>query len=49
MSEERAHAAGVISRVRVHLCDYRQLPSGFEHAFDAVISSEMIEVRLHSS
>ncbi|KAI0738697.1 cyclopropane fatty acid synthase [Daedaleopsis nitida] len=41
--EERAQAAGVGDRVRVHLCDYRALPREFEHAFDALISCEMIE------
>ena len=42
--EERAGAAGVAERIRVHLCDYRDLPKDFEHSFDALISTEMIEV-----
>ncbi|RDX51303.1 cyclopropane fatty acid synthase [Lentinus brumalis] len=41
--EERARAAGVADRIRVHLCDYRDLPKDFEHSFDALISTEMIE------
>ncbi|TFK85296.1 S-adenosyl-L-methionine-dependent methyltransferase [Polyporus arcularius HHB13444] len=41
--EERARAAGVSDRIRVHLCDYRDLPEDFEHSFDALISTEMIE------
>ena len=48
MTERRAKEAGVGDRVRVHLCDYRELPASFEHAFDAFISCEMIEVRLSS-
>ena len=44
MTEQRAREAGVADHVRVHLCDYRELPPDFEHAFDAFISSEMIEV-----
>ena len=46
MTEQRAREAGVGDRVRVHLCDYRELPPDFEHAFDAFVCSEMIEVRL---
>ncbi|KAH9918572.1 cyclopropane fatty acid synthase [Epithele typhae] len=42
-TEERARKAGVAERVRVHLCDYRQLPPEFAGAFDAFVSSEMIE------
>ena len=44
MTEERAKAAGVEDHVGVHLCDYRDLPPSFEHAFDALITCEMIEV-----
>ncbi|RDX51315.1 cyclopropane fatty acid synthase [Lentinus brumalis] len=43
MTEERAKAAGVGDRVRVHLCDYRDLPASFENTFDALITCEMIE------
>lgn len=46
--EERARAAGVAERIRVHLCDYRDLPKDFEHSFDALISTEMIEVGIIS-
>jgi len=42
-TEIRALEAGVGDRVRVHLCDYRELPSSFEHAFDGFLSCEMIE------
>ena len=45
MAEERAREAGVGDRVRVHLCDYREMPAEFQGAFDAFVSSEMIEVR----
>ncbi|KAI0352114.1 cyclopropane fatty acid synthase [Trametes cingulata] len=43
MTQQRAAAAGLADRVRVHLCDYRELPRDFEHAFDAVVACEMIE------
>ena len=46
LAEVRACANGVGDRVTVHLCDYRQLPRHFENAFDAVVSCEMIEVRI---
>jgi cyclopropane-fatty-acyl-phospholipid synthase len=45
-TEIRALEAGVSDRVRVHLCDYRELPSSFEHAFDGFVSCEMIEVHI---
>jgi hypothetical protein len=45
-TEIRALEAGVGDRVRVHLCDYRELPSSFEHAFDGFVSCEMIEVHI---
>lgn len=45
-TEIRALEAGVSERVRVHLCDYRNLPASFEHAFDGFVSCEMVEVRL---
>ena len=45
LTEERARAAGVDGRIRVHLCDYRELPPSFAHAFDACVSCEMVEVR----
>lgn len=48
MVETRARAAGVEISVRVHLVDYRKLPSSFEHVFDGFISCEMIEVRFLS-
>lgn len=41
---KRAAEMGVGDRVHVHLRDYRDLPHSFEHAFDALISCEMIEV-----
>ncbi|KAI0365457.1 cyclopropane-fatty-acyl-phospholipid synthase [Pilatotrama ljubarskyi] len=43
MAQQRAREAGVADRVRVHVCDYRELPPSFEHSFDAVVSCEMIE------
>ena len=44
MVKKVAALAGVSDRVRVHLCDYRQLPAEFKNAFDALIACEMIEV-----
>ncbi|EMD31226.1 hypothetical protein CERSUDRAFT_69481 [Gelatoporia subvermispora B] len=41
--QTQAIQSGVEDRIRVHLLDYRQLPESFKDAFDAVISSEMIE------
>ncbi|KAK7012833.1 cyclopropane-fatty-acyl-phospholipid synthase [Favolaschia claudopus] len=35
MTENRARAAGYGDQIRVHLCDYRDLPKEFEHKFDA--------------
>lgn len=49
LTEERAVAAGLADKIRVHLCDYRDLPQSFEHAFDALVTSEMIEVLLSAS
>ncbi|KAF7353522.1 Cyclopropane-fatty-acyl-phospholipid synthase [Mycena sanguinolenta] len=43
LTEERVRAAGFTDRIRVHLCDYRNLPREFEHKFDAFVSCEMIE------
>ncbi|KAI0355023.1 cyclopropane-fatty-acyl-phospholipid synthase [Trametes cingulata] len=43
MTQQRAAEAGVADRVRVHVCDYRELPPEFEQAFDAAVSCEMIE------
>ena len=49
MTEQRAREAGVGDQVQVHLCDYRDMPPSFEHAFDAMVTSEMIEVRIRLS
>ena len=43
LAEERVRAAGLEGMVRIHLMDYRDIPSDFEHAFDAFISIEMLE------
>ncbi|KAI0766217.1 cyclopropane-fatty-acyl-phospholipid synthase [Trametes elegans] len=43
MVRRRAADAGVADRVRVHVCDYRELPAAFAHAFDAAVACEMIE------
>ncbi|KAJ7062782.1 cyclopropane-fatty-acyl-phospholipid synthase [Mycena amicta] len=43
MAEERAKAAGMEAKVRVHLLDYRDIPAEFEKAFDAFVAIEMIE------
>ncbi|KAJ7132231.1 CFS1-like protein [Mycena epipterygia] len=42
-ADKRISAAGLSETVRVHLCDYREMPRSFEHSFDACISCEMIE------
>jgi len=44
LAEERIKEAGLESRVRVHLLDYRNIPVEFEKAFDAFVSVEMLEV-----
>ena len=44
LAEERIKAAGLESRIRVHLLDYREIPAEFEKAFDAFVSVEMLEV-----
>ncbi|KAK0452035.1 CFS1-like protein [Desarmillaria tabescens] len=43
VAEQRIAALSLQERVRVHLLDYRKMPSDFEHAFDAFISVEMVE------
>ncbi|CAA7259579.1 unnamed protein product [Cyclocybe aegerita] len=43
LAEERIKEAGLESRVRVHLLDYREIPAEFEKAFDAFVSVEMLE------
>ncbi|TFK64902.1 putative cyclopropane fatty acid synthase [Pluteus cervinus] len=43
LAEERIRAAGLESRIRVHLLDYREIPAEFEKAFDAFVSIEMLE------
>jgi cyclopropane-fatty-acyl-phospholipid synthase len=45
-TEVRTLEAGVSDRVRVHLCDYRELPSTFEHVFDGFVSCKMIEANI---
>lgn len=45
---ENIERAGVQDKVTVHYMDYRHLPPHFEKAFDACISIEMLEVRLHT-
>ncbi|KAJ7485687.1 cyclopropane fatty acid synthase [Mycena latifolia] len=42
-ADKRIADAGLSQSVRVHLCDYRELPPSFEHSFDACISCEMLE------
>ncbi|KAH7890616.1 cyclopropane-fatty-acyl-phospholipid synthase [Phlebopus sp. FC_14] len=43
LADERIAEAGLSDTVHVHVCDYRQMPPSFEHAFDACISCEMLE------
>lgn len=42
LAEERIGAAGLSHRIHVHLMDYRDMPSEWEHAFDRVVSVEML-------
>lgn len=44
-AEQNIRRAGVQDKVTVHFLDYRHLPAHFEKAFDACISTEMLEVR----
>ncbi|KAK7029627.1 hypothetical protein VNI00_014325 [Paramarasmius palmivorus] len=48
-ADKRIAAAGLSDTVRIHLCDYRELPRSFEHQFDACISCEMIEAVGHKN
>lgn len=43
LAEERIKAAGFTNRIRVHLCDYRNMPYSWKGQFDRVVSIEMIE------
>ncbi|KAI8994252.1 cyclopropane-fatty-acyl-phospholipid synthase [Trametes punicea] len=43
LARARAEAAGVGDRVRVHLMDYRDMPSEWQGAFDRIVSVEMVE------
>ncbi|EMD41292.1 hypothetical protein CERSUDRAFT_78947 [Gelatoporia subvermispora B] len=43
MTERRAAAEGLSERIRVHLCDYRELPRELAGTCDALVSCEMIE------
>ena len=49
LAEGRIKAAGLESRIRVHLLDYREIPAEFEKAVDAFVSVEMLEVSLYYS
>jgi len=46
LAEERIKKVGLEDRIRVHLLDYRKIPTEFEKAFDAFVSIEMIEAGL---
>ncbi|KAI0092483.1 Mycolic acid cyclopropane synthetase-domain-containing protein, partial [Irpex rosettiformis] len=43
LAEERIKAAGLDDKIRIHLLDYRDIPTSFKHAFDAFVSIEMLE------
>ncbi|TBU29980.1 cyclopropane-fatty-acyl-phospholipid synthase [Dichomitus squalens] len=43
LARARAAAAGLSDRIRVHLMDYRNMPSEWEGAFDRLVSIEMVE------
>jgi len=42
-AQERVKLEGLEGQVRIHILDYRDLPAEFEKAFDACISTEMLE------
>ena len=46
LAEKRIAALGFEDKIRVHLMDYRQLPSDFEGQFDAFVSVEMVEASM---
>lgn len=43
LAEKRIQKLGLEEKIRVHLLDYRNLPTRFEGAFDRIVSIEMIE------
>ncbi|MBW0474945.1 hypothetical protein O181_014660 [Austropuccinia psidii MF-1] len=43
LAQKRIQELGLQDSIRVHLLDYRNLPTKFEGAFDRVVSIEMIE------
>ncbi|KAI0761759.1 cyclopropane-fatty-acyl-phospholipid synthase [Irpex lacteus] len=43
LAEARIKAAGLEDKIRIHLLDYRDIPSTFRHSFDAFVSIEMLE------
>ena len=44
LAEERIKALGLQDRIRVHLMDYRDIPTDWAGRFDAFVSVEMLEV-----
>jgi cyclopropane-fatty-acyl-phospholipid synthase len=47
LARSRITAAGLSSSITVHLLDYRNIPAEWDHAFDRVVSIEMIEAVGH--
>ncbi|TIB81665.1 S-adenosyl-L-methionine-dependent methyltransferase [Wallemia mellicola] len=43
LAEEAIRIAGYTHRIRIHLCDYKNMPLSWKSQFDRVISIEMIE------
>lgn len=43
-AEENIRRANVQDKVTIHFMDYRHMPAHFEKAFDACVSTEMLEV-----
>jgi len=43
LARQRIASAGLQDRIKVHLMDYRNMPSDWEGVFDRVVSIEMIE------
>jgi cyclopropane-fatty-acyl-phospholipid synthase len=43
LAQRRVSALGLEDRIRVHLMDYRKMPSDWKASFDRVVSIEMLE------
>lgn len=43
LAMQRIEEAGLSDRIRIHLCDYRDMPAEWEGKFDRLVSVEMME------